>query len=252
MAVFTTRLCDLIDDGYPIGLTDEDYPIFDELYRPVLNQRITDHYALYEIGQETPNMFVFALNRRMREIMRYYNQLYLSEQIVFDPLSTMDYTDTTDTTNALNTVADSTSVTVNDSTSTNANNSESKSRVVNSELPQVHLSPDEDYASSGADSTNVTDNTGEGESHSNDDTVAHATGGNTGTGENNHHALGRQGTGASLVMEYRLSLLNIDMMVIMDCANLFMGLWQTSDSYTPYERSMRINYVTPIIQSPIF
>jgi hypothetical protein len=248
MATFTMRLCDLVDEGYAIGLTTTDYPIFDEAYRPVLNQRITDHYALYEIGQETPNMFKFALNRRMREIMRYYNQLYLSEQITFDPMSTMDYTDTTDTSNAVDTVADSTSDNVNDSTSHNTNNSDSKSRVVNSELPQVHLSPDEDYASSGADSTNLTDATGDGVSHSTDETVVHATGGNTANGESNHHATGRQGTGASLLMEYRVSLLNIDMMVINDLVNLFMGVWQTSDSYSQSERGF--DYVTPALQSP--
>jgi hypothetical protein len=52
------RLCDLIDSGFDIGMaTAIDYPIFDEAYRAVLNQRITDHYALYEIGHETPSMF---------------------------------------------------------------------------------------------------------------------------------------------------------------------------------------------------
>ena len=165
MATFTIRLCDLVDDGYDLGLATVDYPIFDEAYRPILNQKILDHYALYEIGQETPNMFKFALNRRMRELMRYYNNLYLSEQIAFDPLSTMDYNDITDTTNAANTTAASTSHnttgtdstqastshnttstdTTQESTSHNTNDTTSKARVVNSDLPQVHLSPDEDY-----------------------------------------------------------------------------------------------------------
>ena len=216
MPTFTTRLCDLVDDGYDLGLATADYPIFDEAHRAGLNQRILDHWALYEIGQETPNMFKFALNRRLREVMPFYNQLYLSEKIVFDPLSTMDYTDTTDTSNTLNTLQDS--------TSNNTNNTGSKARVVSSELPQVHLSPDEDYASSGADTTSDTTVSGDGTSNT--------TGTDTASGSVEFKALGRQGSAATLLMEYRASLLNIDLMVVMECANLFMGVWNTSDSYS--------------------
>jgi hypothetical protein len=220
MATFTIRLCDLIDEGFPIGLTTTDYPIFDEEYRPLLNQRITDHYALYEIGTETPAMFRFALNRRMREIMRYYNQLYLSEKIVFDPLSTMDYTDTTDAANTQNTQQDS--------TSHNTGDTGSKARVVNSELPQVHLSPDEDYASSGVDSNSDTATSGDG--------VSSTTGKDTSGGSVTHNSTGRQGAGAMLLMEYRATFLNIDLMIIQELTNLFMGVWNTSDAYSAHGR----------------
>ena len=220
MATFTTRLCDLVDDGYDLGLTTADYPIFDETRRPALNQRIIDHWALYEIGTETPNMFRFALNRRLREIMPFYNQLYLSTQITFDPLSTLDLHDSTDSDNTLNTSQDS--------TSHNTNDTGSKARVVSSELPQVHLSPDEDYASSGADTTSDTTVSGDGTSNT--------TGLDTASGTVTHNSTGRQGSGATLLMEYRASLLNIDLMVVMECANLFMGVWNTSDSYSKHER----------------
>lgn len=216
MPTFTIRLCDLIASGFDLGMKQSDYPIFDEAYREILNQRITDHYALYEIGMETPQMFRFALNRRLREIMKYYNQLYLSEKIAFDPLSTIDYSDVTDTTN---------SVTSNQSnTNHNENITDSKARAVNTELPQVHLSPDEDYASSGADTTSNTTATGDGTSTT--------TGTDTANGTVTHDVTGRQGPAATLLMNYRASLLNIDLMVIMECANLFMGIWNTSDEYS--------------------
>ena len=220
MATFTVRLCDLVDDGYDLGLEAADYPIFDETRRSALNQRILDHWALYEIGQETPNMFKFALNRRLREIMPFYNQLYLSTQITFDPLSTMDYTDTTASDNTLNTAQDS--------VSHNTNETGSRARVVSSELPQVHLSPDEDYASSGADTTSDTNVSGDGTSNT--------TGLDTTSGTVTHNSTGRQGPAATLLMEYRTSLLNIDLMVVMECANLFMGVWNTSDCYSKSER----------------
>ena len=40
MAVYTTELRRLIENGYDLGL--DDYPIFDEEYRAVLNKKIID------------------------------------------------------------------------------------------------------------------------------------------------------------------------------------------------------------------
>lgn len=68
------RLIDLIDNGYDLGL--QDYPIFDETYRDHLNQAIVDHFLVREIGAETPALFIFYLNRRMRENMPKANALY--------------------------------------------------------------------------------------------------------------------------------------------------------------------------------
>lgn len=84
MSFYTTQLRTLVNNGYDLGL--KDYPIFDESYRAVLNQKIIDHYYMREIGAETPELFTFYLNRKMREIMPYYNQLYESAKIEYDPL----------------------------------------------------------------------------------------------------------------------------------------------------------------------
>lgn len=73
--------------GLDIGL--HDYPIFDEAYRDTLNQRIYDHFAYREIASDTPQMFVYYLNRRMREQMPTYNKIYqelLKDR--FDPFAT--------------------------------------------------------------------------------------------------------------------------------------------------------------------
>lgn len=55
-----------------------DYPLFSEAYRSALNIKIIKHYYFQEIGFETAERFVFEINRKMGEIMPYYNQLYLS------------------------------------------------------------------------------------------------------------------------------------------------------------------------------
>lgn len=86
MAFYTTQLRDLVENGYDLGL--KDYPIFNEAYREILNKKIIDHYYMREIGAETPALFVFYLNRKMQEIMPYYNKLYESELKEYDPLIT--------------------------------------------------------------------------------------------------------------------------------------------------------------------
>lgn len=68
------RLCDVLEYGYDLGLSD--YPIFDEGYRDELNQKIVDHFYTREIADETPALFVFHLNREMRERMPQINKVY--------------------------------------------------------------------------------------------------------------------------------------------------------------------------------
>ncbi len=86
MSKYTIELRELVGRGYGLALSD--YPIFDERHRASLNQKIIDHYYFREIGFETADRFNFALRRKMAEIMPYYNQLYQSECIKFNPIVT--------------------------------------------------------------------------------------------------------------------------------------------------------------------
>lgn len=92
MSSYTVELRQLIQNGYDIGL--KDYPIFDESYRETLNNKIIMHYWIREIGAETAGLFKLYLNRTMDEIMPYYNQLYKSAQLDFDPLNAYSYNET--------------------------------------------------------------------------------------------------------------------------------------------------------------
>lgn len=89
MANYTIELGQLVNRGYPLALND--YPIFDESHRDVLNKKIISHYFFREIGAETPDRFNWYLRTKMHEIMPYYNELYKSELIDFDPLETFKY-----------------------------------------------------------------------------------------------------------------------------------------------------------------
>ena len=68
------------------------YPIFDEKYREHLESLICLHYYRREIGFETVGLFKLYLERKMCEIMPYYNQLYKSQLLEFNPFYDVDIT----------------------------------------------------------------------------------------------------------------------------------------------------------------
>lgn len=67
------------------------YPIFDEKYRKPLNMKILRHFYMHEIGFETEGQFLYQLNRKMNEIMPYYNRLYETELLDLDPWVNTNY-----------------------------------------------------------------------------------------------------------------------------------------------------------------
>lgn len=71
---------------------DFDFPIFDESYRKVLETKILKHYYTREIGLETVGLWKLKLDTKLNEIMPFYNQLYKSELIEFNPLYDVDLT----------------------------------------------------------------------------------------------------------------------------------------------------------------
>lgn len=87
----------VIQDALP-KIFDFDFPIFDETYRNVLETKIIKHYYTREIGEETVSLWKFRLNTTLNEIMPYYNKLYMSELLEFNPLYDVDYTRTGDRT----------------------------------------------------------------------------------------------------------------------------------------------------------
>lgn len=71
---------------------DFNFPIFDESYRQVLETKILRHYYTREIGLETVGLWKLKLNTKLNEIMPFYNQLYKSELIEFNPLYDVELT----------------------------------------------------------------------------------------------------------------------------------------------------------------
>lgn len=67
------------DKAYPLIFDDPNWEGYDPSFRSALNSKIVDHYWGYEIGSETPSMFKYRINTKMREIMPYYNLLFKAQ-----------------------------------------------------------------------------------------------------------------------------------------------------------------------------
>jgi len=193
--------------GGDIGL--QYYPIFQEDHRDTLTGKIVDHYWNREIGMLTIDQFQLAMRRKMNEVMPFFNQLYTSELIKFDPLSTVN----------LKTMSHGKSlqdVTANGKSVNNAK-TQADSQTISSETPATMLQPDEDYATSGARSKSTTD----ADSTATDENATKSETDSTGDSE----TIGYQGSASALLMQLRESFINIDAMVIRELDECFMLVW---------------------------
>ncbi len=86
-----TSVKQIIASAIP-SVFDFDFPIFDENYRNVLETKILKHYYTREIGLETVGLWKLKLDTKLNEIMPFYNQLYKSELIEFNPMYDVDLT----------------------------------------------------------------------------------------------------------------------------------------------------------------
>jgi len=210
VSVFTIKLGDLRETGYDVGLGEGSYPIFDEAYRPILNQMIFDHFEMREIGQETPRLFKKFLNRKMREIMPYYNELYMSQRIVFDPINTQQiHSETTNNTTRNQSASEN-------STAESANTNESRTLV--SSTPQTQMTNHEDYASG------LSDNAGKGDTSTSGETMTTSADEMLNTYIHDTSGYSSQSPSDALI-KFRMTFINVNLMVLGELETLFMGLW---------------------------
>lgn len=69
-----------------------DFPIWDENYRLTLETKILKHYYMREIGFETVGLWKLYLDERLNLIMPYYNELYKTTVLEFNPFYDVDLT----------------------------------------------------------------------------------------------------------------------------------------------------------------
>lgn len=86
-----SKVDDVLNKSWNKIFESGDWEIYDEEYRPILCKKILKHFYTREIGAETAGLWKLWLNQRMAEIMPYYNQLYKSTLLEFNPLYDTDY-----------------------------------------------------------------------------------------------------------------------------------------------------------------
>lgn len=229
------------------------WPIFDESYRNVLETKILKHYYTREIGLETYGLWKLKLDTKLNEIMPYYNQLYKSALLEFNPLYDVDIT-RNHTGKKTGTEALKGNVNINgqvlvdnhgnvnttdDITVANTTTSENIDKFSATPQGAIDNLRNEKYLTNArmVNDTNTSNGTTTGKTDTSTDSTTDTTT-NTTTTTNNSTTInntedyletvkGKQGTQsyASLIMEFRETFLNIDMMVIEDLGELFMNIW---------------------------
>ena len=213
MSKYTITIKNLIDNGFDFGLNN--YPIFDENYRNTLNQNILNYYYESKIGFETPELFKRYLNNKMNLIMSYYNVLYEKQKNLLSNLErNVNLTETFERTNNTNTSSSSNSTSNSNGTTNNKN--------LFLDTPQGDTYKgtidDTDYA------TNVTFDRN---SNTNQITDTSTASGDSDTTENYIKTIiGNNGGryNIDLLKDIQNNLINIDLLIINDLGDLFMGL----------------------------
>lgn len=213
MAKYTTTIRTLIDNDFDFGL--KDYPIFDEDYRTILNNKILMHYYMDEIGFETAGLFKVYLNSKMNEIMSYYNELYKKQNellLNFDKTTNLTETFKRDNTTDTNTTSNSTS----------SNSASGTSKNVYQDTPMGEITPQDidnyNYASN--QEFNKNENTSSIEDNSN------LTGKATSLENYIRTKTGNNGRlyGIEILKMIKNNYMNIDEMIINELQDLFMGI----------------------------
>ena len=203
----------------------DNFPIFDESYRSVLCSKILKHYYTREISAETVGLWQLWLNTRMSEIMPYYNKLYESALLEFDPFKDTNYSRNHGGTFTGDTVRNGRSdVSVDNSVTSNGT---SNSKNLFSDTPQGAITniENESYLTNATlikDTDTNTTNTDGNSTTQNTETT-----GITNTDNWIETIVGKQSTVSysKLLKEFRETFLNIDVMIINDLSDLFMNIW---------------------------
>lgn len=255
-----SKIKDVIAKAIP-KIFDFDFPIFDENYRNVLETKILKHYYTREIGLETYGLWKLKLDTKLNEIMPFYNQLYKSALLEFNPLYEVDYSKTgnrdssgTRDNTENNSESYDESVDTNESHDESTNNSNdgtltkgTTTTTTNyfSDTPQGAISNVIDgtyltnatYNVTGNTGSDNTSNSGSADSEGSSKSKNEKDGSRRGSKTSNSNLTDTESylesvrgkmsskSYSALLMEYRETFINIDMMLIEELSDLFFGLW---------------------------
>lgn len=245
----TLELRDVIAGG--VKLWDFEYPSFYEgVEKAAFEQKVIDHYYFRQIGQETVGRFLHMFRTRIREIMPYYIDVYKSVKIMHEldnPFDNVDVTETFSQTSS-GTASGTASGESSGTESTTGTGSETSERTDTktvsdtkthkfSNTPQGSISNLDSYLTEASvDLSDGSEQLGSTATGSSESAVNATSSGSASQTSSSHssgtvtHTLTRKGnqgvnTFAHDIMEYRKSIINVDMMIINELNDLFLGIY---------------------------
>lgn len=249
----TIELRDIVNNGdNSVDIWDFDYPsYYSGKEKTDFERKVIDHFYFRQIGQETVGRFLHMFRTKIREIMPFYVQMYKSVEImnnIEDPFGNVDITETYQetrtgkqegTTEGSTTGTSSSTATSSTETSGTDSKTGTESKVHKfSDTPQGNIANlDDGYLTEASkDDNNVTDRTessgASSAESSGSGTTSETTEGNTtlDTTETIEHTFKKKGnqgvnTYAHDMIEFRQAIINVDMMIINDLNELFLGVY---------------------------
>ena len=220
MSKYTITIRMLQKNNFDFQMTS--YPIFDEAYRNILNNNILNYYYESEIGFETAPLFRKILNDRLTLIMPKYNKLYVAQQQLLTDgiLGNVNLTETMnrETTGALNQSDTGTATQTGSSTANNKN--------LYQDTPQGSVSM-ETLSNANVYATNFTIDNNTNSSTVTDSSSSGREQNTTGTDNYVKTIVGNNGRkyNVDIFNNVVANLKNIDMMIIDELQDLFMGIF---------------------------
>ena len=220
MAKYTVTILTLQKNNFDFGL--KDYPIFDEDYRNTLNNNILNYYLESEIGFETAQLFKRILNDRMALIMPKYNKMYLAQEDLLENglLNNVNLRESMDR-DTSNTSAQTDNGHASQTGSSTASNKNLYQDTPQGSISMQTLDAQNVYA------TNITLDSNSNSSTVTDSSTSRRDFTNNGTEDYVKTIIGNNGRkyGIDVYSELVDKLKNIDMLIINELQDLFMGIF---------------------------
>lgn len=124
-------------------LFDFDYPIFDSSYKGIFETNFIRNFYMREIGFETEGLFKFQLETWLNINMPYFNKMFESELLDFNPLYNSlletSHTKTKDTDGEVDTSSNKDNTNTNTQSSNGTQNNSTFGREIESDTPDNRL-----------------------------------------------------------------------------------------------------------------
>lgn len=220
MAKYTVTILSLQKNNFDFGLTS--YPIFDEAYRETLNNNILNYYLESEIGVETAELFKRLLNDRMTLIMPKYNKMYLAEEQLLEDgiLGNVSLTETFER------ETESTTAQTDNGHATQTGSSTASNKNLYQDTPQGQISM-QTLDATNVYATNVTLDNNTNSSTVTDSSTSRRDFTNDGNENYVKTIIGNNGKkyNVDVFNDLVSKLKNIDMLIINELSDLFMGIF---------------------------